>query len=121
MMTNEQYSQLIDMLVESTTKNLLTWSRDNGSASFYTKVNNCRLELRVFYDVAVKDNKAWLEMYNVDGCPFNKYIFSEKVDKGEFDRLSRLNEIVKDKFYKVTESEQRIMQGLNDLLKLPEG
>lgn len=121
MMTNEQYSQMIDMLVESTTKNLLTWNRDDSNASFYTKVNNCRLELRVFYDVPLKDNKARFEMYNVDGRSFNRYIFSEKVDKAEYDRLYRLNEIVKDKFFKVTESEQRIMQGLNDLLKLPEG
>lgn len=60
-------------------------------------------------------------MYNEDGRSFNRYIFSEKVDKAEYDRLNRLNEIVKDKFFKVTESEQRIMQGLNDLLKLPEG
>lgn len=121
MMTNEQYSKMIDMLVESTTKNLLTWNRDDGSASFYTKVNNCRLELKVFYDVTVKDNKARFEMYNVDGRSFNRYVFSEKVDKIEYDRLYRLNRIVKDKYFKITESEQRIMQGLNDLLKLPEG
>ena len=121
MMTNEQYSQMIDMLVESTTKNLLIWGRDNNKVLFYTKVNNCRLELKVFYDVTVKDNKACLEMYNVDGRSFNKYIFSEKVDNAEFYRLFRLNAIVRDKFYKVTESEQSIMQGLNDLLKLPEG
>lgn len=121
MMTIEQYSQMIDMLMESTTKNLLTWNRDSGNASFYTSVNGCRLELKVFYDVAVKDNKARFEMYNVDGRSFNRFVFSEKVDKGEFDRLSRLNVLVKDKFFKVTESEQLILQGLNDLLTLPEG
>ena len=121
MMTNEQYSQMIDMLVESTTKNLLTWNLDKANASFCTKINGCQLDLKVFYDVAVKDNKARLEMYNVDGRSFERFVFSEKIDRGEFERLFRLNDIVRDKFFKVTESEQRIMQGLSDLLKLPEG
>ena len=112
----EQYSKMLDMLEQSTQKGLLIWSVGANSSIFYTTVNGCRIDVEASYDVNMKENVARLRLYNADGEIFSRQFFMKKFDVEEYDRVYHLYMVIKDKYYKVTESENLIMTGLDQLL-----
>lgn len=112
----EQYSKMLDMLEQSTQKGLLTWSRGVSGSIFYTMVNGCQIDVEASYDVNLKDHITRLRLYNADGEVFSRQFFMKNFDVDDYERVFRLYTLVKDKYYKVTESENLIMTGLDQLL-----
>ena len=108
MMNNEQYIQLVEMLKQATEKGLLKWELDTSNSVFYTDINGCRINL--------KDNSAMLELFNGDGASFKTFLYTDLMEHAEYERLNRLYEKVKDRYYRISESEESIIKGLTDLL-----
>ena len=115
-MNNEQYAKFVEMLMLATSDDLLKWELNKNDSVFYTTINGCRINLDLYYDSSLKDNSAKLELFNSDGASFETILYSELIDHDEYDRLKQLYGIVKDKFYRIAESEQSIIKGLNELL-----
>ena len=116
MMNNEQYIQLVEMLKQATEKGLLKWELDTSNRVFYTDINGCRINLDVYYDSSLKDNSAMLELFNGDGASFKTFLYTDLMEHAEYERLNRLYEKVKDRYYRISESEESIIKGLTDLL-----
>ena len=114
-MNNEQYAKFVEMLMLATSDDLLKWELNKNDSVFYTTINGCRINLDLYYS-SLKDNSAKLELFNSDGASFETILYSELIDHDEYDRLKQLYGIVKDKFYRIAESEQSIIKGLNELL-----
>lgn len=56
-----------------------------------------------------------LELVNAKGMVFNTYSVDELSDKSGYDRLDGLYALVKDSVYQITESERKILEGLEEL------
>lgn len=114
-MTNEQYDKMIELLKITTQNEKLEWNYSNPTDKFYTYINNCKIELSIHYNTGVQDNIASIELFNQDGLSFATYSFYSKVDVDDYNQLNDLDDIVRDKFYKITESEDLIISGLEKL------
>ena len=56
-----------------------------------------------------------LELVNAKGMVFNTYSVDELSDKSGYERLDELYLLVKDSVYQITESERKILEGLEEL------
>ena len=115
-MNEGQYIKLVEMLMEATSRGLLEWKHDTSDDVFYTTINQCRINVDAYYDSSIKDNSASLELFNSDGASFKTYLYSEIIDHDDYSRLKLLYEKVKDKYYRISESERNILEGLDALL-----
>lgn len=114
-MTDEQYEKMIELLKTTTQKGKLEWNYYNSADKFYTYVNNCKVELSIHYNAGIQDSVASIELYNQDGLSFATYTFYSKVDINDYNLLNELDDIVRDKYYKITESENLIISGLETI------
>jgi len=120
-MTNEQYDKMIELLKETTQNDKLKWNYNKSSDKFYTYINDCKIELNIRFNAGIQDSIASIELFNQDGLSFATYSFYSKVDVDDYNKLNDLDDIVRDKYYKITESESIIISGLekiNDLISL---
>lgn len=115
MITPEQFLNMVGLLQQSTEKDLLTWNRDNNG--FFTTVNGCKISIESYFDTDFKDSAVRVRFYNVDGRVFNTAYYTKKIDEKEYEHLMLLHDTIRDKYYKITESEELIFNGLNDILK----
>ena len=115
MIAPDQFIKMVGLLQQSTEKNLLEWKRDNNGL-FFTIINGCRVDIESYFDTDFRDSAIKVRFFNVDGRIFNTSYYTKKVDVKEYELLSRLHDTIRDRYYKVTESEQLIFNGLNDIL-----
>lgn len=113
-MTNEQYTNMVDMLIFATVKEKIKWIEQNGD--FFVDINRCQISLSSSYDISIDSSTYSLSLINIDGIVFETYTFDENSDKEKFDKLNELYGIIKDKTYKISESENLIINGLEELL-----
>lgn len=63
----------------------------------------------------IQDNIASIELFNQGGLSFATYTYSSQVDEGDYNQLSELESVVRDRYFKITESEELIISGLESL------
>lgn len=71
--------------------------------------------MSVFYDTAAMGNKATIELFNNTGDSFKKKTFSEKGKPDRYNQINDLYNVINDRYYRITESENLILDGLRDL------
>jgi hypothetical protein len=114
-MTEKRYDKMITLLIGVTKSDKLKWNSDEEHGSFYTGINGCRIEIKSYYDHSLDDSIATLLLSNVNGQQFASYTYSSMSDEDEYKALVELEEAVRDKYYKITESERLIIEGLEQL------
>ena len=55
----------------------------------------------------------------VKGVEFESFSYSENIDIHEYQQLNRLYNVIRDKYYRITESENTILQNLEKMTETP--
>ena len=74
------------------------------------------LQFTSIYDVTIDESSYSLSLANPNGEVFYTYSFSEATDKDEYEKLKTLYSEIRDVVYRITESENLILQGLEKAL-----
>lgn len=113
-MTDEQYTEMVDMLISVTKDKKLSWSElTNG---FCTQINGCSLKLITYYDSAIGYSGYTLVLLNQEGKEFCSFDKAEAIDDVEYRHLDLLYQTIRDSILHITESEKNILDGLKELL-----
>lgn len=114
-MSIDDYERMIELLKSTTLSGKLEWEYNNSMGRFYTYINECKVELQMYYDASMQDNKASLNLFNKNGQLFASYYYYSQVDGEDYRKLRELEDLVRDNYYKITESENLILKGLENL------
>lgn len=116
-MTDIQYTQLIENLNKATVSGKLKWSiSNNDSTEFYAVINNCKITISVYYNSISKSNIAELKLFNEDGNVIREYKYYESSKKEKYDEIDILYDLVDDRYFMRSETENSIMKGLEEML-----
>lgn len=116
-MKNSEYDEMLEHLKIATEQNKLIWSIDPSDETVYsTNVNGCRIDVSVYYDASALSNKASIELFNSTGDSFKKNTFSEKAKPERYYQINALFDVINDRYYRIKESENLILEGLRDLI-----
>lgn len=115
-MNQQNYNRMVDMLIDATKSQKISWQEDVRHNAFYTQINGCRVTIYFVYDVTIDESSYSLSMANPNNEVFYTYSFSEATDKDEYEKLKTLYSEIRDVVYRITESENLILQGLEKAL-----
>lgn len=113
-MTKEEYQLMVEKLTLVTQAQKLAWKEDKQR--FSTVINECPITIYPNYDPLLESSSYSLTLANPQGVVFNTYSVDEISDKSEYNRLDKLYTIIKDSIYQISESERKILKGLEDLV-----
>lgn len=115
-MNNNDLIEMIDMLILATQNRNLAW--DETKANIYlTHVDGCGIELSSSFEFEIGDAYYKISLSNADGEFFANYSFSEITDGRQYQNLKKLEVTIRDVRYRITESENAIMNGLRKMTK----
>lgn len=112
-MTQEQYNSMIAMLIMATQNRKLNWTEANGD--FYTEIDGCTLWICLNYDFSVNTSSYILKLFNKDNVQFETFTYTEDENSDEYQQLDLLYKNIRDVLYKITESENAILNRLTIL------
>lgn len=115
-MNQQNYNRMVDMLIDATKSQKISWQEDGQHNAFYTEINGCNVTVYSIYDVTIDESSYSLSLANPNGEVFYTYSFSEAADKDEYERLRTLYSVIRDIVYRITESENLILKGLEKAL-----
>lgn len=115
-MNQQRYNHMVDMLTQATMLKIIKWQEDKQHHGFFTIINQCIITISSVYDITMEETSYTLTLANPDNEVFSTYSFSDTTDKEEYDRLKSLYVAVRDILYRITESENLIVQGLESAL-----
>lgn len=115
-MNNNDLVEMIDMLIKATQNRRLAWDEMNTN-TYLTHVDGCGIELSSGFEFEVGDAYYKLSLSNADGELFANYSFSEITDASQYQSLKNLEVTIRDVRYRITESENAIMNGLRKMTK----
>lgn len=118
-MTQNDYISMVEMLNTATLNKKIQWEEQNDN--FSTKIGGCLVELISSYDYQSTISSYYLRLYNKDGMLFETFSYSEDVDTEEYHRLNDLYANIRDVNYKITESENIILESLKKLTEPNDG
>jgi len=113
-MTTEQYNSMVAMLITATQNKKLIWK--SSDEDFCTNIGGCSIWLCSNYDFSVNVSTYNLKLFNKDNVQFENFSYSDDVNADEYRQLDQLYKSIRDVLYKITESENIILKGLNDLM-----
>lgn len=113
-MTKEEYDLMVDQLILATKNKKLKWEEDKQH--FSTVINECPITIYPDYDPLLGSSSYSLALANPQGVVFNTYSVDDISDKSGYDRLNKLYTMIKDSIYQISESEQKILKGLESLV-----
>lgn len=115
-MNQQNYNQMVDMLIAVTKSKKISWQEDRSHNAFYTLIKGCKVTIYSVYDVTIDESSFSLSLTNPNDEVFCTYSFSEAADKNEYEKLKKLYSEIRDVVYRITESENLILQGLEEAL-----
>ena len=115
-MNQQNYNQMVDMLIAVTKSKKISWQEDRSHNAFYTQINGCKVTIYSVYEISIDESSYSLSLANPNGEVFYTYSFSESTDKDEYEKLKKLYSEIRDVVYRITESENLILQGLEEAL-----
>ena len=119
-MNQQNYNQMVDMLIAATQSKKISWQEDRSHNAFYTLIKGCKVTIYSVYDVTIDESSFSLSLTNPNDEVFCTYSFSEAADKNEYEKLKKLYSEIRDVVYRITESENLILQGLEEALSKPD-
>ena len=115
-MNQQNYNRMVVMLINATKSQKISWQEDVQHNAFYTQINGCKVTIYSVYEISIDESSYSLSLANPNGEVFYTYSFSESTDKDEYEKLKTLYSEIRDVVYRITESENLILQGLEDAL-----
>lgn len=115
-MNQQNYNRMVDMLTTATQSKKILWQEDASHSAFYTQINGCKVTIYSVYDITIDESSYSLSLTNPNNEVFYTYSFSESTDKDEYKKLKNLYAVIRDVVYRITESENLILQGLEEAL-----
>lgn len=115
-MKDDDYKKMIDMLIQATVGNKMEWRESsNPNGSYITSVEGCGIKIWPDYDIQFDDSSYSISLANPDGRVFSTYSYNEADNSEEYQHLGNLYNAIRDAVYRITESENRILNGLRKL------
>lgn len=115
-MNQQNYNSMVDMLIDATKSQKISWQEDVQHNAFYTQINGCNVTIYSAYEITIDESSYSLSLANPNGDVFCTYSFSESTDKDEYEKLKTLYSEIRDVVYRITESENLILKGLEKAL-----
>lgn len=115
-MNQQNYNSMVDMLINATKSQKISWQEDVQRNAFYTQINGCKITISSAYEITIDESSYSLSLANPNGDVFCTYSFSESTDKDEYEKLKTLYSEIRDVVYRITESENLILKGLEKAL-----
>lgn len=112
-MNQNDYISMVEMLNTATQEKKIHW--EEKDEDFSTIIGGCLIELVPSYDYQVNVSSYSLRLSNKEGVLFETFSYSEDVDTEEYHRLNELYANIRDVNYKITESENIILDSLKKL------
>ena len=115
-MTEKEYSYMVELLTLATQTGKLTWKEDQ--LRFSTVINECSITIYPDYDPLLGNSNYSLALANPQGMIFNTYSIDEISDESGYKCLDKLYTMIKDSIYQISESERKILSGLEELFSV---
>ena len=115
-MNQQNYNRMVDMLIVATKSQKILWQEDVSHNAFYTQINGCRITVYSIYEITSDESSYSLSLANINNEVFYTYSFSEAADKEEYEKLKSLYSEIRDVVYRITESENLILKGLENAI-----
>ena len=115
-MNQQNYNRMVEMLIDATKSQKISWQEDVQHNAFYTEINDCKVTIYSVYEISIDESSYSLSLANPNGEVFYTYLFSEAADKDEYEKLRTLYSVIRDVVYRITESENLILKGLEKAL-----
>lgn len=115
-MNQQNYNRMVEMLIAATKSQKILWEEDAQHNAFYTQINGCTVTIYSVYELSVDESSYSLSLANINNEVFYTYSFSDTTDKEEYDKLKTLYYEIRDVVYRITESENLILKGLERAL-----
>lgn len=115
-MNQQNYNRMVEMLIAATKSQKILWEEDTQHNAFYTQINGCTVTIYSVYELSVDESSYSLSLANINNEVFYTYSFSDTTDKEEYDKLKTLYYEIRDVVYRITESENLILKGLERAL-----
>lgn len=113
-MERNKFSKIIEMLTSATEKDSLVWTEVN--TSFSTVISECKIIVSSCFDSFTNEYYVSVDFYNDKGVQFDNVIFYQTSEGEIYNMIMNLYNLISDKYYKKTESENKIIEGLKGLL-----
>lgn len=115
-MNQQNYNRMVEMLIAATKSQKILWEEDTQHNAFYTQINGCIVTIYSVYELSVDESSYSLSLANINNEVFYTYSFSDTTDKEEYEKLKTLYYEIRDVVYRITESENLILKGLERAL-----
>ena len=83
---------------------------------FSTSIDKCKINISSNYDGYNNDYYVNLTFFNVEGVQFDSLTYYETPDREIYNTVHVLYNLISDKYYKKSESENIIISGLKKLI-----
>lgn len=113
-METNKFSKIIEMLTSATENNRLVWTELN--TTFGTSVSGCKITVSSCFDSFTNEYFASVAFFNDKGVQFDNVMLYQTSDEEIYNEVMKLYNLISDKYYKKTESENKIIDGLKGLL-----
>lgn len=115
-MNQQKYNHMVEMLIAATMSKKISWQEDAPHNAFITEINGCNVTVYSVYDIEIEESSYSLSLSNPNHEVFSTFSFSESTDKDDYNKLKSLYYAIRDVVYRITESENMILQGLENAL-----
>ena len=114
-MNQLQYKSMISMLISVTKDKKIAWIEKSGE--YTTSIGGCSIHLSSVYDYNVNVSSYSVKLYNDEGAMFESFVYTEDESTEDYQQLNNLYTCIRDVIYKISESENLILNGLKSLTK----
>lgn len=115
-MDNNEYNELLSMLLKATTNNKIEWEYlQHSSDRFRAKVGDGYIGLSHTKGTTLSLEYMSLTVYNSSGQSIETYSFNEMEDAEQFKKLAKLYYIVNDMVFRITETKSSIFSALRGM------
>lgn len=115
-MNDNEIQKLLDMLLQATRDNKLNWEKEfvNGIEGFKTSIDGCKVILLCTYNPMEECWEGHLELYNPNGALFFSGIYPRNTHL--YDYIYNIVLIINDILLQITQSKNRIFNGLERII-----
>lgn len=119
-MTDSQYNEMVLMLTKATKSRKLSWTWDEQSGEYSTKLGDCSVVISSSIDFQMQSESVSLMLKNANGDQFDSYNRNSVIDPEGYSDLEALYAEVRDSYFKIRESESTILSKLRELTTEPQ-
>lgn len=115
-MNAENFNKMLNMLIQATKEKKIEWQEITMHApGFLTEVGGCQVKILSDYDLQLEESSYVISLLNPDGRVFSTISYSESDDSVEYKIVDELYNTIRDVMYRISESEDLILNSLQKL------